>query len=470
MRWPALGLRPRLVAALALVGAVALGVMAIAVLQPLERRLRNDQSSSLEVAARSVRPTFRAVVANPSPNTTDTLKKRVASLARNTQAVVSLMNSNGVVASSDLDEPGKPADARPTLVRGRVMRETRQGQIFVAVPFTVVDPSTGSQTHYALTLRKRLNDVASASRVVQSAFLAAGLAAFAVALVLGLALSAALLRRLGRLRDAARDMTEHGLRAQPPDDASRDEIGELSRAFAAMQDGLRRQENARRTFVATASHELRTPLASLQGTLELLEEDLAEANPDIDDARAQVASAHEQAKRLTALSVDLLDLTRLDADVPLRTEPVELGEVAQAVAAEFAVRGQDSGVALALDRPGPLWCSGDPGAIARVLRILIDNAMRYAPRDSQVAIDVFSDDGQVGAAVSDGGPGVPADERQIVFERFRRGRSPAGGGFGLGLAIGRELAQRMDGTLDLVPADGSGARFELRLPSAPDGG
>jgi signal transduction histidine kinase len=464
MKWPALGLRPRLVAALALVGAVALGVMAIAVLQPLERRLRDDQTSSLEVAARSVRPTFRQLVGDPKQATAQELTKRLASLARSTQAVVSLMNRQGIVASSDQDEPGRPSDAQPALTRDRVMRTTREGQIYVAVPFTVAG------TRYALTLRKRLNDVSSASRVVQSAFLAAGLAAFAVALVLGLALSAALLRRLGRLRDAARDMTEHGMRAQPPDDASRDEIGELSRAFAAMQDGLRRQENARRTFVATASHELRTPLASLQGTLELLEEDLAEADPDIDDARAQVASAHEQAKRLTALSVDLLDLTRLDADVPLRSEPVELGEIAQAVAAEFTVRGQDRGVALALDRPGPLWCSGDPGAIARVLRILIDNAMRYAPRDSAVAIDVFADDGQVGAAVSDHGPGVPADESQIVFERFRRGRTPAGGGFGLGLAIGRELALRMDGTLELVTPVGPGARFELRLPGASDDG
>jgi signal transduction histidine kinase len=237
-----------------------------------------------------------------------------------------------------------------------------------------------------------------------------------------------------------------------------------------MQAGLRRQEDARRTFVATASHELRTPLASLQGTLELLKEDLGEADPDINDARAQVASAHEQAKRLTALSVDLLDLTRIDADVPMRREPVELGEVAQAVAAEFAVRGHETGVDVDLHRPGPLWASGDPGAIARVLRILIDNAMRYAPPDSAVSIDVFADDGAVGAAVSDRGPGVPDDERGIVFERFRRGRSPAGGGFGLGLAIGRELARRMDGTLELANGAGPGARFELRLPGIPDGG
>ncbi len=464
MRWPALGLRPRLVAALVLVAAVALGVAAVAVLQPLERRLRNDQSSSLAVAARSVRPTFAALMSDPRNATGDRLAHRLTSLARSTQAVVSLMDAGGVVDSSDHDEPGTGSDATAALSRGRATTATHEGDLFVAVPF-----QSGSHL-YALVLRKRLADVASATRVVRSAFLVAGLAGLAVAVALGLALSAALLRRLGRLRDAARDMTEHGPRAEARVDTTRDEIGELSQAFAGMQAGLRRQEDARRTFVATASHELRTPLASLQGTLELLKEDLGDADPDIDDARAQVTSAHEQAMRLTALSVDLLDLTRIDADVPMRREPVELGEVAQAVAAEFAIRGHDTGVGLDLHRPGPLWASGDPGAIARVLRILIDNAMRYAPRDSAVSIDVFSDNGAVGAAVSDRGPGVPDDERGIVFERFRRGRSPAGGGFGLGLAIGRELARRMDGTLELANGAEPGARFELRLPGAPDGG
>jgi signal transduction histidine kinase len=461
MTWPALGLRPRLVAALVLVGAVALGVAAVAVLSPLERRLRHDQSVSLEVAAQSARENFRVLMAQPRATTPGRLARRLSSLARSTQAVATLMDAHDVLASSDDEEPGAESDALPALTAGKTTHDTRGGDLYVAVPFAA------GGTHFALVLRKRLTDVAAASRVVKRAFVTAGLVGLAAAVILGLGLATALLRRLGRLRDAARDMTERGARAQPPGDTGRDEIGELSRAFAAMQDGLRRQEAARRTFVATASHELRTPLASLQGTLELLGDDLRDDDPDLDDAREQVASAHEQAKRLTALSVDLLDLTRLDADLPLRVEPVELGEVAQAVAAEFAVRGHEQGIELRIVRPGPLWAQGDPGAIARVLRILIDNAMRFAPRDTAVEVAVSASDGLARASVSDDGPGVADDERQIVFERFRRGRTPGGGGFGLGLAIGRELAQRMEGTLELVTGDaGEGARFELRLPAA----
>src|SRR5206468_1568444 len=109
-----------------------------------------------------------------------------------------------------------------------------------------------------------------------SVFVKAAAVGLAVALLLGIALSATLVRRLGRLRDATRDLDQEGMDAVVmPNDSSRDEIGELTRAFLGLQERLRHQENARRAFVATASHELRTPLASLDGMLELLADDLA---------------------------------------------------------------------------------------------------------------------------------------------------------------------------------------------------
>ncbi len=147
-----------------------------------------------------------------------------------------------------------------------------------------------------------------------------------------------------------------------------------------MQRELRRQEAARRSFVATASHELRTPLTSLQGTIELLEEDLRDGNLDQEDARRQVQFAQRELRRLARLASELLDLSRLDADVALRDEPVELGELCRAVAAEFELRAGEADVELNVPAPpGPCWGSGDPGAVARVVRILLDNALRHAP-------------------------------------------------------------------------------------------
>ena len=163
-----------------------------------------------------------------------------------------------------------------------------------------------------------------------------------------------------------------------PRDTGHDEVGDLARALARMQEELRRQESARRAFVATASHELRTPLTMLQGTMELLAEDLDEIDPDMPDAQRQVATARRELLRLSTLAEELLDLSRLDAAVALRSEAVELGELARAVAAEFGLRAGELETAIEVVPPnGPCWGRGDPDAVARVVRILIDNALRY---------------------------------------------------------------------------------------------
>jgi signal transduction histidine kinase len=263
-------------------------------------------------------------------------------------------------------------------------------------------------------------------------------------------------------------VTAEGAYSPAPRDDGRDEVGDLARTLAAMQEKLRRQEEARRAFVATASHELRTPLTSLQGTLELLAEDLADGRVDVADAQEQVAGAQSQLRRLSRLATELLDLSRLDAAVPLRSEPVELGELSRAVAAEFELVARERGVGIVIEPPpGPCWAAGDPGAVARVVRILLDNALRFSPPGESVVVTPSYHGDRATVEVSDRGPGVAPEDRERIFERFHRGSpTSATSGFGLGLAIGRELAQRMDGSLELHPATPGerGARFSLRLP------
>ncbi len=335
------------------------------------------------------------------------------------------------------------------------------GEAEIAVPLHI------SRRRYVVALHRRLDDVTVAVGVVKRAFASAAAAGLAVALLLGLGLATTLLRRLRRLRDSALQVGARGLDVAVPEDRRRDEVGDLSRALGSMQTQLRQQEDARRRFVATASHELRTPLASLHGVLELLEDDLVGEPLDLADARQQVGRARTQTRRLVALAADLLDLSRLDADIELRLEPVELTELCRAAASEFEVRLQERDLALEVAAPdAPVWATADPGSVARIVRILIDNALRFTPPAAPVRVSLFSDHGSAQIAVSDRGPGVRKEERDLIFERFRRGSTPGdAAGFGLGLAIGRELAERMSGRLDVVDGNGGG-QFTLVLPAS----
>jgi signal transduction histidine kinase len=208
--------------------------------------------------------------------------------------------------------------------------------------------------------------------------------------------------------------------------------------------------------VATASHELRTPLASLQTLLELVADEAGDEEPDLNAVRTDIASALEQARRLGGLAHGLLDLSRLDAEVTPRREPIELGELARAVAAEFRPPPE-------YVETEPCWALGDPDGVARIVRLLVDNAFSHGR--GRVEVHTERRNGVVVVRVQDDGAGVRESERETIFERFRRGEGSASPGFGLGLAIGRELARRMGGELALE--DGPGGHFTLALPAAP---
>ncbi|HSD81227.1 MAG TPA: sensor histidine kinase [Solirubrobacteraceae bacterium] len=486
MRIRRVGLRGRLLAAMLATAGVTLLVAAAALLPSLQSQLKRQSESNLRAATLASRPPIEEHLreATEQERSRD---PQVATLAAEPDlfalqdAALALRNRvDGRVVVLDLtptavwDSENGSSLPRATIFRALVAGETVTGQegdtAVVASPLS----KRGEQVGLLVT-QKRLSDVATAVDQVQRAFLTAALAGLAVAVLLATGLAATLVRRLRRLRQTALRITAEGPAAPAPRDPGNDEVGDLARALASMQEALQRQEQARRAFVATASHELRTPLTSLGWSLELLDEDLREDDPRLGDARAQVAGAHSQLRRLQRLAAELLDLSRLDADVELRREPVELGELARAVAAEFEQAARDQGVALEVVPPrGPCWAGGDPGAIARIVRILLDNAMRFAPEGTAIVVAPAYAGRVAAISVADAGPGVPEEERERIFERFERGSRTGGeGGFGLGLAIGRELAERQDGSLRLdapAGAAGAGARFTLRLPIELPGG
>jgi signal transduction histidine kinase len=453
------GLRGRLVAAMIAVSILTLAVATAALLVPLDNRLRASALDALGQTALAARPDFADTPEGGVRVHSPSLTRKVERLRRQTGAEVLAVDPRGrILAATDAD-PGEQFPEAPEAIRAgvpvrRVIALEDGPEGTVAVPVTV----EGKQ--FAFVLRRPLAAALSVRGVVERGLLLGAGAGLLLAAVAGVVLARRLVRRLNALRDAALRAAERGP-GEVHTDRTRDEVGDLTRALATMQLQLQRQEQARRTFVATASHELRTPVSSLRLMLSMLEEDLAVADPDLADARDQVARANAQSARLGALAADLLDLSRLDAGLALRAERIRLDETARAVLAEFAARAPD---VLRLEADEPLWATADPGSVAQVLRILVDNALRFAPAGEPIELTVGVTEDMTTAIVQDRGPGVPAPERERIFERFWRGSAGAGdGGFGLGLAIGRELARRMAGDLRLEDSP-SGARFVLTLP------
>jgi two-component system, OmpR family, sensor kinase len=281
--------------------------------------------------------------------------------------------------------------------------------------------------------------------------------ALLVAMIGGYLVAQALSRRVRRLESSVREVAAGRFRDPLPVD-SEDELGQLTRAFNEMQDRLRQVDVARKEFIATASHELRTPIFSLAGFVELLQdEDL-----DEDTRREFLDTMSEQVERLQKLSVDLLDLSRLDAgSIELQRERVDLSELARSVLGEFTPALAQHGTKLRAELPERgLDAQGDPERIAQIMRILLDNALRHTPEGTDVTVRAEGRNGAAELTVADSGPGLNADSE--VFERFYTGDATRGAG--LGLAIAKELAERMAGRITLYSRSGI-TRFTLELPA-----
>jgi signal transduction histidine kinase len=247
---------------------------------------------------------------------------------------------------------------------------------------------------------------------------------------------------------------------------SRDEVGELAKAFNLMAGDLAAADRQRRELIANVSHELRTPITALQGVLENIVDGVAEPDP------ATLRVALGQTERLGRLVAELLDLSRLDAGVqPLRRVAVDVGDLLDEAAREAAVTATGAGhrVQFRVRPPTvPLAVAADPARLHQVLANLLDNAARHSPPGGTVRLTGVAEAGHVLIDVADDGPGIPPEQRDRAFERFTRGERATGGGTGLGLAIARWVVQLHGGTIRVVDQP-AGCLVRVSLP-APDPG
>ena len=278
------------------------------------------------------------------------------------------------------------------------------------------------------------------------------LSALAVWLIVGRAL-----RPVERIRGAVTEITSADLSRRVPDPGTPDEIGRLARTMNEMLGRLEQSAQRQRRFVADASHELRSPLAAIRTTLEV-----GLAHPERAPWPTIAGRAADQSIRLEGLIESLLQLARADeGEVPVPGLRVDVGGLLGDITGSRPARA----VAVELEVSGSLEVDGDAESLSRLFRNIIDNAVRHAA--SAVRVTAVGTGPGLEVAVADDGPGIPAAERERVFDRFVRldsSRDRSTGSTGLGLAIAREIALAHRGDITIADSPAGGARVVVRLP------
>ncbi|GGB44121.1 two-component sensor histidine kinase [Flexivirga endophytica] len=291
------------------------------------------------------------------------------------------------------------------------------------------------------------------------------------------------LRPLREIEDTARSIARGDLTQRVPAPGAQDEVGSLSKSLnvmlARIEDSFavrRASEDRMRQFVADASHELRTPLATVRGYAELYRQG-AVSEPD--DVKSAMRRIEDEATRMAVMVDDLLLLTRLerrhkdDTETERPPTPVDLTVLAADTVQDATAIDHDRQVRLrGLHGPvRPTVVLGYDAALRQVLTNLMGNAIRYTPPGSPIEVAVGAANGVAQLQVIDHGSGVPASQRERIFERFYRAdvsRNSEHGGSGLGLAIVTALVEAHKGTVEVRDTPGGGATFVAKIPSSPE--
>lgn len=318
----------------------------------------------------------------------------------------------------------------------------------------------------ALVLARPQSAIAAAATedLLPRLLLAAGVSLLA-ALALALLISRALTRPLSELAAASEDIAE-GHYSRRVSIEGKDEIGVTGHAFNRMAAAVESARAAQREFLANVSHELKTPLTSLIGFSQALVDG---SLPDAASQRRAATIIHEESERVLRMSQELLDLARVEGGhISFHSQAVDLGALLQQEIEIVRHRADERGLRLELAlQPSLPPATADPERLHQVLDNLLDNAVKYAPRDSSVAVTATAEADQIEVVVSNPvGEHRPDPDR--MFERFYRAdpsRAAAAGGVGLGLAISQELATAMGGRLWADFDAGGWLQLRLRLPA-----
>jgi signal transduction histidine kinase len=417
----------------------------------LSARVNAEVRTQAEAQADLVAATAGDLLTRSNAKQLGTLAQTAAASVRGRVLIVNA--AGGVlVDSAGPAQVGTSYHSRPeiqTALRGRqvqVQRASRTlGQEILATAVPIIH---NGRIVGAVRVTQSIAAVRQAVVRVELALALIGLIVLALGLLAGGVIAAQIARPLRRLERVARRVAQGDLRARAQIEGSIEQQS-LSRSFNDMTRRISRLLQAQQNFVADASHQLRTPLTGLRLRIEE-----ARALADSPAAAHELDAAIGEIDRL-AHTVDELLLLSREGGRPLGGAPVDLGEVAASAGDRWRPEARKRGIALTARREGEaefVWASC--ADLERALDALVENALHYSPPGSPVTI--------VAAGrrieIRDRGAGIAADELELVFERFHRGRAGRAGpdGHGLGLAIARELAREWGATVSLQARSGGG--------------
>lgn len=290
----------------------------------------------------------------------------------------------------------------------------------------------------------------------------AGPAAVLVTALAGMGLAGLAFRPVRRMTDDARRIGTDRLHDRVAEPAADDELRQLAVTLNAMLERIEQGALVQRRLVADASHELRSPLTVMRAELDvsLRGDELSPASREV------LTSAREEVDRMRRTVDNLLTLAAVDeGGLPLLAVRCRMEETFAETSRSLAALATAREVTLVLE-PGPEQVQADPQQLQLALVNLLENAIRFSPAGGRVRLTSWLRDGEVGLTVADQGPGVPAEHRERLFDRFYRVDSARGrGGSGLGLAICRAIVQAHGGRIWVEGAVGGGSAFSIALPA-----
>jgi heavy metal sensor kinase len=330
----------------------------------------------------------------------------------------------------------------------------------------MASPFRWKTRNFTLVVMEPLDQVAGQLEAFRHVSYIALPLAILIAALGGFVLASKSIAPINSISEQAEAITHKSLHTRLRTPGARLEFARLVSVFNELLGRLDRSFESMRDFMADASHELRTPLSVIRGEAEVA---LAQ-NREPADYRESLGIIQDEARRLTRLVEDLLNLARADAGHhQLRVEEVYLNDLLEECSRSAQAQARQRGVHLVCRQNQDMPFRGDPELLRRLISNLLDNAIRYTPSGGRVEATLEAHAGEVTLKVADTGVGIPAEAIGKIFERFYRvdkSRSRAEGGFGLGLSIVKWIVEAHHGRIEVESRPQEGTVFTVRLPLA----